>query len=249
MPEIAYLVPGVGLSDDEQQRRERIANELCAGDVSVVSAESGPMSIESGVEETWSAVGSLKKAHEIADEFDAIVIGCFGDPGLRAMRELVDIPVVGPAESSFYTAAQISDRFGLLTILDSTLPTSHEQAHEYGLSDRCISIRSVDAPVLEIDHESNELVERMVEVGTQAVEEDGAEALFPGCMSLSFAQRHEEIQDRVGVPFLDPATIALEQANVWARHGISQSKSTYPSPNFDKLDGLLGSERAVAADD
>jgi allantoin racemase len=237
------------LADEEQQRRERIANELCAGDVSVVSAESGPTSIESGVEEAWSVVGSLQKAHAIEDAFDAIVIGCFGDPGIRALRELVDVPVVGPAESTFYTAAQISDRFGWLTILDSTVPTSHEQAHEYGLADRCVSIRSVDAPVLSIDHESSELVEKMVEVGTLAVEEDGAEALFPGCMSLSFAQRHDEIEERVGVPFLDPATIALEQATAWARHGITQSKSTYPSPTFEKLDDLLGSVGATAADD
>jgi allantoin racemase len=249
MAEIVYLVPGIGLTDEEQERRERIANELCAGDVSVVSANDGPASIESGVEEAWSVVGQLQKASAVEDEFDAIVIGCFGDPGLRALRELVDVPVVGPAESTFYTAAQISDRFGWLTILESTIPTSHEQAHEYGLADRCVSVRSVDAPVLSIDHESNELVERMVEEGQRAVSEDGAEALFPGCMSLSFAQRHDELRERIGVPFLDPATIALEQANVWARHGIAQSESAYPSPDFGKLDGLLGSSTEATADD
>jgi allantoin racemase len=110
-------------------------------------------------------------------------------------------------------------------------------------------VRSVDAPVLSIDHESSELVERMVEVGQRAVEEDGAEALFPGCMSLSFAQRHDEIQTRIGVPFLDPATIALEQANVWARHGIGQSEATYPAPEMGKLDGLFGGPETAAADD
>jgi allantoin racemase len=249
MVEIAYLVPGVGLSEEETARRERVANELTVGDVTVVSADSGPLSIEGGVEETWSAVGALKKAHEIEDDFDAIVIGCFGDPGLRALRELVDVPVVGPAETTFYTAAQIADRFSWLTILDSTVPMSREQAHEYGLEARVASVRSVDAPVLSIDHESDELVERMVEVGTLAVEEDGAEALFPGCMSLSFAQRHDEIRDRVGVPFLDPATLALEQAATWARHGVTQSRVTYPSPNFEKLDGLLGAGAETAADD
>jgi allantoin racemase len=249
MPEIAYLVPGVGLDDEERTRRERIANDLCAGDVTVVAADSGPLSIEGGVEEAWCVVGELRKAHEIADEFDAVVVGCFGDPGLRPLRELLDVPVVGPAEATFYTAAQIADRFSWLTILDETVPMSREQAHEYGLAERCVSVRSVDAPVLSIDHESDELVERMVEVGRRAVEEDGAEALFPGCMSLSFAQRHDEIQGRVGVPFLDPATVALEQANAWARHGIAQSAATYPSPNMEKLEGLFGSTAPAEADD
>lgn len=249
MPEIAYLVPGVGLDDEERKRRERVANELCAGDVTVVAADAGPLSIESSVEEAWCVVGELRKAHEIEDEFDAFVVGCFGDPGLRPLRELLDVPVVGPAEATLHTAVQIADRFSWLTILDETEPMSREQVHEHGLTERCVSVRSVDAPVLSIDHESSELVERMVEVGTRAVEEDGAEALFPGCMSLSFAQRHDEIQERVGVPFLDPATIALEQANTWARHGIAQSAAAYPSPNMEKLDGLFGSTEPTAADD
>lgn len=248
MARVAYLVPGTGLGDDELARRERIANELTTADVTVVTVDEGPSSIESAVEEAWCVVGELRRAQEIRDEFDAIVIGCFGDPGLRPLRELLDIPVVGPAEATAYTAAQIADRFSWITILEETVPMSREQVHEYGLTDQCASVRSVDAPVESIDHQSDDLVERMVTVGTQAVEEDGAEALFPGCMSLSFAQRHEEIQERVGVPFLDPATIALEQANTWARHGIVQSKQTFPAPNFTKLAGLFDAD-TVAADD
>jgi len=249
MTDIAYLVPGTGLHTEELQRRERIANELTAtSNVRVVqSGERGPTSIESGVEEAWCVLDSMRKAHEIRDEFDAVVVGCFGDPGLRPLRELLKLPVVGPAQATIYTAVQVADRFSWLTILDETIPMSREQAHEYGLADECVSVRSVDASVESIDHESDELVERMVDVGRKAVEKDGAEALFPGCMSLSFAQRHGEIEERVGVPFLDPATIALEQASLWAAHGIAQSKQTYPTPQFEKLGGLLGVK--VATDD
>lgn len=243
MPEICYLVPGVGLPDEERERRERVANELTPPRVTVTVVEAdgpGPTSIESAVEEAWSAVGTIQTADRIAAEFDAIVIGCFGDPGLRSLRELLDVPVVGPAETTIRTAAQVADRFSWLTILQSTIPTSHEQAHEHHLADRCVSVRSVDAPVESIDHESSELVDRMIRVGRQAVEEDGAEALFPGCMSLSFAQRHEEIESAVGVPFLDPATLALEQADTWARHDVRQSPKTYPEPDRAKLTDLLG---------
>ncbi|GAB7095187.1 aspartate/glutamate racemase family protein [Halolamina litorea] len=252
MVDVCYLVPGVGLPSKEKERRERVANELTPGhvDVTVVEADGpGPTSIESAVEEYWCVVGSMKTAHRIEDEFDALVIGCFGDPGSRALRELLTIPVVGPAEATIHTAAMISDRFSWLTILDETMPMSHEQAHEHHLSERCVSVRSVDAPVEEIDHGDDDLVERMVREGKAAVEEDGAEALFPGCMSLSFAQRNKEIEERVGVPFLDPASIALEQAASWARHGISQSSKTYPEPKFEKLGDLLGGAPAAAGDD
>jgi allantoin racemase len=249
MIDVCYLVPGVGLPSEEKERRERVANDLTPGhvDVTVVEAEGpGPTSIESAVEEYWCVVGSMKTAHEIESSFDALVIGCFGDPGIRALRELLTIPVVGPAEATIHTAAMVADRFTWLTILDETVPMSHEQAHEHHLSERCVSIRSVDAPVESIDHGDDDLVKRMVRVGQTAVEEDGAEALFPGCMSLSFAQRHDEIEERVGVPFLDPASIALEQAASWARHGVAQSTKTYPEPKLEKLGGLLGSAPAAA---
>lgn len=252
MVDVCYLVPGVGLPDEEKARREDVANELTPDhvDVTVIEAQGpGPTSIESAVEEYWCIVGSMQTAHEVEAEFDALVIGCFGDPGIRALRELLSIPVVGPAETTIHTAAMVADRFTWLTILDSTIPMSHEQAHEHHLSERCVSVRSVDAPVEEIDHGDDDLVERMVREGTAAVEEDGAEALFPGCMSLSFAQRHDEIEERVGVPFLDPASLALEQAATWARHGVAQSAKTYPEPKFEKLGDLLGESAAPAADD
>jgi allantoin racemase len=252
MVDVCYLVPGVGLPEEEKARRERVGDELTPThvDVSVVEADGpGPTSIESAVEELWCTVGSMRTAHRIQGEFDALVIGCFGDPGIRGLRELLDVPVVGPAEVSIHTAAMVADRFAWLTILDETVPMSHEQAHEHHLSERCVSVRSVDAPVESIDHGDDDLVERMVEEGKKAVEEDGAEALFPGCMSLSFAQRHDEIEERVGVPFLDPASLALEQAATWARHGVSQSPKTYPEPEFEKLGDLLGDQPATAADD
>lgn len=240
MVAIAYLVPGVGLPEEEQQRRERVANTLVRGDVTVVESDGpGPTSIESTVEEYWCVVGTLRKLWEVREEYDAVVIGCFGDPGLRAARELVELPVVGPAEVTIHTAAQVGDRYGWLTILEETVPTSRELAHAYGLGEECAAVYSVDAPVESIDHDSGELVDRMIRTGRRAVEEADAEVLFPGCMSLAFMQVHDEIESALPVPFLDPATLALETAEMWARHGIAQSPATYPEPTFEKLGALL----------
>ena len=51
-------------------------------------------------------------AHAVLDAFakhyrahDAVLIACFGDPGLLALRETCKVPVVGLAESSFCAAA------------------------------------------------------------------------------------------------------------------------------------------------
>jgi allantoin racemase len=248
MTRIAYLVPGVGLDDDERERREAIANDLVAADVSVLEAESGPLSIENSVEEEWAAVGLLRLVDRHKDDFDAFVIGCFGDPGLAGTRELTDVPIVGPAAASFHTAAQLSERFSCLTILDSTVPMTERLIKDYELGGRVASVRVVEAPVLDIDHGSVDLVDDMIEVGRTAIEEDGAQALVPGCMSLAFMQVHEEIASALGVPFVDPVAVSLETASMWARHGLTQSPTAYPSADRSKLAALLGEEAAPADD-
>jgi allantoin racemase len=239
MASLAYVVPGVGLDDDELERRERIANDLVADDVTVIEAGEGPLSIESTVEEEWSTVGVMRTVAAHEAEIDAFVIGCFGDPGLAAARELTDTPVVGPAAASFYTAVQLADRFSCLTILESTKPFTRRLIHDYGLGDQLASVPVVEAPVLDIDHESNAIVQDMIDAGRAAVTEDGAEALVPGCMSLSFMQVHDEIAAELGVPFLDPVRIGLGTASMWAHWGVAQSPATYPSADRAKLEGLF----------
>ena len=56
-------------------------------------------------------------AHEIAQPQtapDAMLIGCFGDPGLMALRESSPVPVTSLAEASFIEAAR-HGRFAIVT--------------------------------------------------------------------------------------------------------------------------------------
>jgi allantoin racemase len=238
--EMAYLGSTTGKERSEIDRRERVANDLVTADVDYLTVDEGPLSVESGVEEAWAAAALCPLVDDHADAYDAFVVGCFGEPGVRPLRELVDAPVVGTAAPALHTAAQLSTRFSVLTILDSTVPTTREQVRELGLDGSLASVRAVDAPVLSVDHDSAALVDRMRAVGRAAVEEDGAEALVPGCASLSFVQAHGGLTEDLGVPFLDPVRVALATAELWARHGVTHSRAAYPSAPREKLDGLLG---------
>lgn len=100
--------------------------------------------------------------------------------------------------------------------------------------------------MLEIDHGSDALVEDMIDQGRAAVEEDGTEALVPGCMSLAFMQVHDRIAAALSVPFVDPVAVSLETAGMLARHGITHSRAAYPPANRSKLEALLGERTAPA---
>ena len=56
-------------------------------------------------------------AHALASEArapDAVLIGCFGDPGLMALRESSPVPVTGLAEAAFIEAAR-HGRYAIVT--------------------------------------------------------------------------------------------------------------------------------------
>lgn len=47
--------------------------------------------------------------------FDAVAIGCFLDPALDPLREIVDIPIVSLAETGMLTACMLGKRFSILS--------------------------------------------------------------------------------------------------------------------------------------
>jgi allantoin racemase len=239
---IAYLGSTTGKNPTEIDRRESVANEFIDASIDYLCVDEGPLSVESALEETWGAKELIPLVDDHAEKYDAFVVGCFSEPGVRPLRELVDQPILSTAAPAMHTAAQIGTRFSILTILDSTKPIARKQAHEHHLSDLLASVRTVGAPVLNVDHESETLVERMRETGQLAVEEDGAEVLIPGCASLSFMQSHDHLSEELGVPFLDPVRIALATAELWVNHGITHSRLAYPKAPREKLGGLLNTD-------
>src|ERR1700716_3406583 len=46
---------------------------------------------------------------------DAVVLACFGDPGLAALKEIAKVPVVGMADASILQACAMGNRFSIVT--------------------------------------------------------------------------------------------------------------------------------------
>jgi allantoin racemase len=123
--------------------------------------------------------------------FDAVVIGCFGDPMLWELRQALDIPVVGLGESSMFLSAMMGLKFGIVMVSPYNIPGQEERIAKYGLRDRCAGIRPSTEPPLSQERallDAHETIEAFTRTARELIT-DGAEVLIPACCLISPAMR------------------------------------------------------------
>jgi allantoin racemase len=197
--------------------------------------DSGPVSIESEFDEAYAVPDMLKRVAEAEEAgCNAVIIDCLGDPGLRPAREIASIPVLGPGEISFHTAAMLGQRFSIVTVLDSVKPIFRNNATLYGVANQLASIRVVNVPVLEIEKDLPRIHRLLAEQALCAVREDDAEVVilgctgFCGCGSVIEAKLRQETG--MYIPVIDPIPLTAVTAIAWVEAGLAQSKRTYAQP-------------------
>jgi Asp/Glu/hydantoin racemase len=79
--------------------------------------------------------------------YDAVAITHFQDAGLMEAKSAVDIPVLGLGETTLLHACTLGRKLGLVTINPVFIPWHEEQVIRYGLQQRVIGVRAVDAKV------------------------------------------------------------------------------------------------------
>lgn len=198
-------------------------------EISIVSLEKGPASIESAYDEEIAAPWILEKVKEAEErKFDAIIIDCMGDPALDAARELVSIPVIGPAQASMLLASMLGERFSIVTVLKNVVPLFWRSARKYGFESKLSSIRYVEVPVLEIEKKKVEVETKLINESKKAIEEDGADVIILGC--TGFIGMARKMQETLHIPVVDPAPAALKLAESLIDLKLSISKLAYPKP-------------------
>lgn len=214
------------------RRREFLRQRAAPGvDVDVRSLGDGPASIESEWEGALVVPELGERVRQAqAEGVSAVIVGCFSDPGLDALRELVSIPIVGPGSSALHLAGQLGHRFTILSPLDSAAGRHDGRLRALGLADRLASVRGINMPVLDVARQREAVLDRLEEIGRAAVREDRADVLVLGCMSMGFLGVTDDLQKRLEIPVVNPVTAALKTAEMMVSMGLSHSKLAYPVP-------------------
>lgn len=213
---ICYLVPGIGLSAAERQRREGVLNAIAANGtkVEVHVVKDGPRSIENAVDEYKAMPNVLEFVMQNQDAFDGFIVGCAGDSGLEGCREQSRKPVVGPGESSLVLGTIGDRRFSMITISLERARMKRRLVREAGIAEhRMVSSHSLGIPVLEIGKDLKRTQAALIECMKEA-KAKGAEVMLLGCMTVAFmppAALAEAI-DAAGLPLVNPIVSAVKLA-------------------------------------
>ncbi|BAS28000.1 aspartate/glutamate racemase family protein [Limnochorda pilosa] len=234
---LAYLVPApisLSMGTDEVERRRAVLRGLAGPGTTLdlVEAAEGPASIESALEEYLSVPGAAREVERLeAEGYDGAVLGCAGDPGLDALREVAErLVIVGPGEASFLMASTLGRRFAVLTPAESTVGPTYDQVHRSGLRDRLAGVRSVEIPVLAMRDDRRATLARVEQAARRALDEDGADVLVLGCMSLAFLRADVELAEATGVPVVNPLLAAVKFLEALVSAGLHHSKRAFPRP-------------------
>ncbi|HIK53707.1 MAG TPA: aspartate/glutamate racemase family protein [Synechococcales cyanobacterium M55_K2018_004] len=189
----------------------------------------GPVSIESFYDEYQAIPQVLAEIKRNEEDFDAFVLACWGDPGTDAVREMVPQPVVGIAEASMYAANAIAPRWSVVTTLRRSHHMVEAVVKKTGLAEHCASVRCIDLPVLACEEDSDAVIAGLVQVGRQALEIDGAEAIILGCAGMGGMAAY--ISQQLSVPCVDPVGAGVRFAELLVALRLQTSKyMTYRPP-------------------
>jgi allantoin racemase len=141
---------------------------------------------------------------------DAVLLACFGEPGLFALREVSKVPVLGLAEASMQTATERGGRFAIVTGGARWKPMLERFAAMLGYSDRLAAVRTVSLTGGQIALNRDGAIEMLAQACIGAVDEDGADQVILGGAGL--AGLAERIQPRVSAPVLDSVLVGAQRA-------------------------------------
>ncbi|MCS6906872.1 MAG: aspartate/glutamate racemase family protein [Anaerolineales bacterium] len=187
--------------------------------VKVVSLPSNrPRHLEYHAYEAQVVADIVRITYAASQSYDAIVIGCFYDVGLREAREVSGQAVVlAPCHSATTIAANLGNSFSILVGRKKWIPKMRENVILYGHEHRLASMRPVDLGVHDFQADPERTCQRLIQEGRRAVEEDGAEVLILGCTAeYGF---YQEMQDVLGVPVIDAVLAPFKMAEFMVELG------------------------------
>jgi len=216
--------------------------------IDVVGVSRGPKFPMNFVDVEYTIEGIIDRA-AIAEEegYDAVIIGCFGDPGIEGARQKLKIPVIGPGQSAVAVANLLGHKFSIITIQKDFVVPTENLVRVNGLYDKLASIRVYTCNITELDPRSIQELGCGLEPGNErdaqitvdaairdtiaAIEQDGASVVVFGCIGMSWMvdkARAALFEKGYKLPVIEPGRTAINLAKALCEMKLSHTRVMYP---------------------
>ena len=169
-------------------------------DLVAVTGRFGARYIASRAAAAIAGHAALDALAEHVDGADAVLLACFGDPSLLALKEISPVPVVGMAEASCHLACTLGRRFAVVTGGERWPAMLEEFVAAQGLASRLAGIRALAPTGGGLTRDLDAGIAQLAEACRLAVEADKAEVVILGGAAL--AGLAGRVGERVEVPVL-----------------------------------------------
>ena len=210
------LVINPNTSESVSRLLERHASIAAGPDVQVVVQTAALGAPYIACEASYAVAGyaALAAWAQAVREFggqrlDAVLIGCFGDPGLFALRERCGSPVTGLAEASFIQAAR-RGRFVVVTGGERWKPILERLAHSLGVGEALAGIVTVEPNGATLAQDPVSAHALLGQACQQAARLHDARCVILGGAGL--AGMAVNIQGQVEVPVIDSVVAGVQHA-------------------------------------
>jgi len=185
-------------------------------------------------------IPAAKRAEK--EGYDAVVIGCVGSTDAEyAIKEVLEVPVVGIGESALLLAHVLGQTFSVLTYDNKTAAWIDRVVRERHLEDFCNSVRPLNVSLGEmmVRDAMAKVNRKILREAQLAISLDRAEVLVIG--SSGFAGLADYLRKRVDAAVVDPVEAGIKfgemLADLKSSKNLSQSKvAAYrSSPNTSKV--------------
>jgi allantoin racemase len=210
-------------------RMVEVATAVAAPNTTVIGATAaGAAIVRSHLEFAESAVQTVLALKANAAGCYAAIIGGFGDPGLKAARHEVDIPVVGLAEAAMLMAHPLGGRYSIITFGQHNRMQMADLARVYGLDQRLASVRIANINHSSLLKDPAHALEACVDAGKLALSQDGADVLILG--GGPAAGMAPQMAAALHVPVLDSIACATKLAESLATCRYTTSRAGLYQP-------------------
>ena len=177
--------------------------------IECITLAEGPAGIQSQSDVDGVVMPLLALARKLEEHAAAFVVACFSDPGVHALREVTDLPVLGISECAALTAMTLGQTFGVIAILETSIPRHLRAWGSMGICDRLAGEIAIGMNVTDLAHGAGTL-ERMTAAGRRLRDEQGAQVIVMGCAGM--ASFRGPLQDALDIPVVEPSQAATSMA-------------------------------------